>query len=265
MDDVTFADIYSLITPDQDVEDDSTQLDYELPEHQRCATHTLNLVATSDVDKHLSSDSLSRSVYRSSTVASDHVQETLKRKLVVPCATQWNSHYNAVLRVVENLSAELNELCISVELRCFTERELSFLKEYCAVLKPLLNGLDILQGEDRLWFPTAYIRNNYQKTKATKTGLSCMTTSLVDAVESAIRRRFSHVFESRNAIIAAVTLPKFKLLKWVKLQETKDSYKQMLLEEMRTQIEEDEHLIEKESAVEARSKEKRKDFYEFDT
>ena len=175
------------------------------------------MVATSNVDKHLSSDSLSRSVYRSSfekcsalwnkvsrsTVASDHVQDMLKRKLLVPSPTRWISYYNAVLRVVGIPHAKLNELCISVELRCFTERELTFLKEYCIVLKPLSRGLDILQGEYHC--STAYIANKYQKDESYKTGLSCMTTSLVAAVESNIR--FSHVFESRDAIIVAVTSP----------------------------------------------------------
>jgi len=56
-----------------------------------------------------------------------------------------------------------------------------------------------------------------KRTKATKTGLSSVTTRLVDTVESVIRR-FSHVFESRDAIIAAVTSPKYKL-KWVESQE----------------------------------------------
>jgi len=55
----------------------------------------------------------------------------------------------------------------------------------------------------------------------------------VDTVENAIKRRFSHVFELRNAIVAAVTSPKYKL-KGVESQEKKDSCKQMFLEEIRT-------------------------------
>ena len=249
--DVAFEDIDELLTLDPEetnIDDNLTQVQYDLPPHYRCAAHTLNLVASKDANKFLSTSSTSKTVYRNSfakssalwtkasrsTVASDTVQEVTKRRLIVPNATRWNSYYDAVVRVTENPLAELNELCTKLELRCFTEREFKFLKEYCVVLKPVSRGLDVLQGEDNCFFgsllPTL---EAIIKKVVLKPDLSSMTVGLAGCVEDAIRTRFQKVFNDDNAIIAAITVPKFKL-KWVETQSKKDLYKQMLIQEMRS-------------------------------
>ena len=51
------------------------------------------------------------------------------------------------------------------------------------------------------------------------------------SLEDAINRRFEKVLDSKDAIISAITLPKFRL-KWVESQAKKDHYTQMLIDEM---------------------------------
>ena len=237
----TFENLYDTLTLEQDNMDDLTQVEYDLPAHERCAAHTMNLATSSDITKSLSSTPLSRTVYRSSfakcyalwnrasrsTQASDDVETTLKRKLIVPTPTHWNSHYDAVVRVTENASAELDELCAKLNLHCFNE------KEYCKVLQPFARGLDILQGEDKCFYGTLLptLETVLKKIRDIKANLSVMTTGLTFSIEEAIKHRFRSIFDSKEAILAAITLPKFKL-RWVETQSKKDCYKQMLIDEM---------------------------------
>ena len=105
----------------------------------------------------------------------------------------------------------------------------------------LVRGLDILQGEENCFYGTLLptLVTIIKMTKATSDRLLTMTTGLVYAVENSIKQRFSGIFDSKNAIISAMTLPKFKL-KWVEIQSKKDQYTQMLLDEMRQCIDVDD-------------------------
>ena len=278
---VTFESVNDTLILDQEREEDEdlTQLEYELPPHERCAAHTLNLVASSDVDKCLSSSSLSRGIYRSSfakcsslwnkasrsTQAADQVEQVLKRKLIVPTATRWNSYFDAVLRIIDNPLTDLNELCTKLELRCFNEKEFAFLKEYCQVLKPLARGLDILQGENNCFYGTLLptLETILKKVRVMKPEISSTTLGLAVCIEDSIKRRFSRLFDSKDAIIAAVSIPKFKL-KWVEGQVKKDQYKQMFIGEMR-KFDDEMSIVEDRNAESDVASQKKKDFYEFES
>ena len=178
----------------------------------------------------------------------------------MPNSTRWNSYYDTLVRVTKNPIAELNDLFAKLELRCFTEREFKFLKECCVVLKPVSRGLDVLQGEDNCFFgsllPT--LEAIIKKVVVLKVDLSAMTVGIAGAVEDTIRARFHKVFNDNNAVIAAITVPKFKL-KWVKTQSKKDLYKQMLIQEMQSHVASNDVTVGQDKQAEK----KKDDFYEF--
>lgn len=62
-DEFVFEDLDQLLQVNDGGTEDLTEVQYELLPHERCAAHTLNLVASTDVDKYLSSSSESRSVF----------------------------------------------------------------------------------------------------------------------------------------------------------------------------------------------------------
>ena len=82
--------------------------------------------------------------------------QKLKKKLLVPSPTRWSSYFDVICRVVENLLSDINEVCCSIELHGFSEKDLRFLQEYVIALRPLFRGLDILQGEGYCNYSTLF-------------------------------------------------------------------------------------------------------------
>uniref|UniRef100_A0A669BQA6 BED-type domain-containing protein n=1 Tax=Oreochromis niloticus TaxID=8128 RepID=A0A669BQA6_ORENI len=155
-DDVTFSDLSEILSAENESDGQLS-----LPPHRRCASHTINIICTRDVEKHLTTNAESRAVYRSSTakctalwtkssrstLASETVEEISKRKLLIPTSTRWNSFFDAVKRIAEIPMGELNTVCTKLGLKCFKDQEYQFLHEYCMAMKPLTAALDILQGD----------------------------------------------------------------------------------------------------------------------
>ena len=107
----------------------------------------------------------------------------------MPTVTRWNSYFDAVERITENSVMNLNELCTRLDLQCFNEKEICFLKEYHKVLKPLARGLDILQGEDNCFYgillPT--LETILKKVRTIKSEISSTTLVLEICIENSIQ------------------------------------------------------------------------------
>jgi hypothetical protein len=96
---------------------------YKLPEHLRCAAHTMNLVAIVDVRNVLEKDSLHRSAIdqkandlwkkqRASTNAVDIIVKQMGRRLVTPGQTRWNIKYDALCCLTKLMEGELTRQVI---------------------------------------------------------------------------------------------------------------------------------------------------------
>lgn len=120
-DEATFTDVMEALSNELDDQ-------FSLPLHHRCASHTFNLISTTDVEKLLLASPDTKATYRSgiakctalwtkascSTVASELVEDVSPRNLVVPTSTRWNSFYEAVSRITEISISDLNGQCIKL-------------------------------------------------------------------------------------------------------------------------------------------------------
>ena len=138
-----------------------------MPKQKRCATHTLNLVATTDAGKTLNKCAIYKKYclsafakaqeiwnkQSSSSKVSNVIKDNIVFLLQVPTATQWNSVYDAVVRLIDifdnrdNLKA-FNRACTIVTLPLFTNNNMVFLKDYHRLMRPICTALNKLQSEE---------------------------------------------------------------------------------------------------------------------
>lgn len=129
-----------------------TDFNFTLPPHQRCAAHTFNLIATTDcrdAENDKNYKCISRRVFtkcqalfnkqNQSTIIADKIKNILGRYLVTPNVTRWNSFYDSIIIVVDNID-KMDEVFNELELPLISKpREVAFLIEYCKVNKMSIN------------------------------------------------------------------------------------------------------------------------------
>ncbi|KAE9521781.1 hypothetical protein AGLY_017832 [Aphis glycines] len=124
-----------------------------------CASHTLNLIATADIEKAsmLNYKKQSRLTFskcqalwnkqnRSSQIA-DTIIMNLGVYLKTPNQTRWNCWFDSLkflLLHFKNSSSKFTKVCDALKLNRFSKNDIEFLEEYVIVMEPLCICLDVL-------------------------------------------------------------------------------------------------------------------------
>ena len=273
-DDICHEDMSNVLTAG---ECDDTE--YVLPPHQRCASHTLNLVAVHDTENALNDVGFKR-VYRGtmgkcsglwnkasrSTQCADVVSEKLQTSLVVPNDTRWNSHFRAMEKIKQiiekNPEDTVQEVFTALEVPQLRENEVEFIKEYCSVMQPLAFALDMLQAENKCYigFLLPTLTSLGSKLRALKPSVK-LAGPLIDAILAALRTRFAGYNERSELILASITLPQFKL-RW--LDDAKKTEARSLLYQYATRMQQQTVHVAQDSDTVSDSVSQEDDFFCFD-
>jgi hypothetical protein len=244
-DDLSFVELETVLTSSTDASQEQT---FHLPKRQQCSVHTLNLVATKDAEKALDNKTfkaVSRKVFSKcqalwnkqsrSTLAADEIRSKCQHMFAVPIMIRWNSMYKAMesMRVhISESQDHLDSLFDALKIPKFHPQEIEFITEYCLVYKPLVQALDILQGEENIHLGYLLPTISILKGKLSQNLLTAKDCKpLIGALLKGLDVRFQHLFDDETLLIASASHPKFKL-SWLRDEEKKRSTRQLLVDEV---------------------------------
>lgn len=208
--------------------------DIVLPNHFRCITHTINLIATTDIMKTINSNHSLRCKHTAilnkcsllwnkcaRPKSAEIIKETLGHYLSYPGATRWNSYYDALSQILKEKD-KLNTLFEKLDLKnqMMKQNDLEYIEEYTKILQPLAYAIDILQGEQNTYFgsvlPTiGSLRTKFYKMKSQHFRyLSSIVETCLTSLNVRFERYLTLTNVSRFALVATITHPKFKL-RWL--------------------------------------------------
>lgn len=215
--------------------------EYTLPKHKRCASHTLNLLATTDINNILKTNQALKSrhekVLQKCNVlwnkagrpkSAEIIQMVLGHTLSYPAVTRWNSLYSAIKQIITEKD-KLKELYQKLDIKDgLKEAEIIYLEEYLAILSPVAETLNFLQGERNTFYGYLLPSIISLKVKFDKLKQDLNIKNLQFVVEKLVmqlQKRFQELFsvndESLEAIIASVTIPSVKL-RWLNVYQETD-------------------------------------------
>ena len=148
-----------------DNENDAEETRIVLPNHIRCASHTLSLLASSDFEKSIQSNSVYKLAYKrvlsklkslwnknsKSVIASDATFEILGRYLPRPVETRWNSLFDSVRTLASQNPDKINELLVKLKIPTVSNSENAFLRVFNHI-GPYSHFVRYTSGREKLFF-----------------------------------------------------------------------------------------------------------------
>lgn len=204
-----------------------------IPKYIRCATHSLNLVASSDylniLKKNVKRFNYHQKIMRKCSciwinanrpTTSEQIMSVLGCQLKYPVATLWNSLFDSIKDLL-NHKFKINQLMQLFNEEVLTEFDFNYLQEYLDLLGPITEAIDFLQKNKEMVYgfllPTlARTRTKYLAMidDDTHKYKSEVATSLLKSIEKRFFKYFNLTEDVNDAIVASVLCPQAKT-KWI--------------------------------------------------
>ncbi|CAI9730779.1 XP_042229523.1uncharacterized protein LOC121871369 [Octopus vulgaris] len=156
-----------------------------------------------------------------SMVAADSILDALKRRLVVPNSTRWNSAYDTVVvlnNLLEKNRQTIHRVMTQLKLQTLTDSDVGFLTENAQGMSNVAKALDKIQREDQAFLrsllPT--VAATVMKLKETKFRHLFYCGPLVDVIRAGSTKRFGLLPEDLECHLAAAFHPRFHRF-WLEL------------------------------------------------
>jgi len=257
-----------------------------LPVHFRCFAHTLNLCATTDINKVIKG-SVELSLIHDQVIkkcnilwklsgrpkSAEVIQNILGHTLSRPGETRWNSLYDSLRQIlsIKNNILNLNRTLEINNKNCLREQDFNYIEEHLKCTAPISEALDIMQGEVNTYYgvvlPCLLALRRKIKILANpdhNTWIYCKP--IINALLESIEKRFGNYLdftspESLNAAMAALSYPRFKK-RWLTCVKTE--FHDKLIQIFKKTA--NEILIEKNSPLESEKSPENQttdDFFDF--
>ncbi|XP_072844236.2 uncharacterized protein LOC110069984 [Pogona vitticeps] len=252
---VEFVPISELLDGQPKAEEEASESEHAgLPPHQRCASHTLNLVATEDIQMMISDSSVNSplgpfrklfcslmekcsklwSKQNQSPQIAEYIHEQCGVYLKIPNKARWNSTFEALKQLSELLSTvplKVDAIMDQCSLVRITAAESLVVQEYTEMMGPLAQSLDILQRENGMFMgyllPTLYNLDRKLHGLENKPVRYTYGLPLLRGVREALRKRFAPIWEDKKLLLAACLHPRFKV-DWLESAQTTQTNRYMM-------------------------------------